>query len=393
MMQVILHQMPAAWVRFEFKWRNWKDVKLNQPLKLFLDKVDDQIKLFCGLKFEDEELEVFNHIPYFKRDYYEFLRLFSPNYLFVKTYIKDGEPRISIEGPWLHTIIFEVPILAIVSELYTQDQLGESETVWWSEARTNLDKKIHYLKRYIQDDPSFKFSDFGTRRRASRLFQSYMIETLKYNLPNNFVGSSNVYLSQKYGMKPKGTMAHQFLQAFQQLGPRLIDSQKAALQAWADEYRGHLGIALSDVMTFDAFMVDFDLYFAKLFDGCRHDSGSPFTWGNKLINHYQNLGIDPKTKTAIFSDGLTFEKAIQIYESFKDRINVAFGIGTYLTFDIGIVAPQIVIKMVECNGKPVAKIPDSSGKGMCEDEEFLHYFLKVIKEKVNAYGRPFVMPM
>ena len=329
MMQTILHQAPGAWVRFEFKWRNWKDIKLNQDLETFLTKVDEQIKIFCELVFKDEELALFNEIPYFKRDFVSFLRLFKPDYNFVKIYVKDGEPRISIEGPWLHTIIFEVPVLAIVSELYTQDQLGESETVWWSEAKVNLDKKIRFLKTYTKDDPSFKFSDFGTRRRAHFFFQSYLIETLKYHLPNNFVGSSNVYLSQKYGMKPKGTMAHQFLQAFQQLGPRLIDSQQAALQAWANEYRGHLGVALSDVITFDAFLADFDLYFAKLFDGCRHDSGSPFTWGNKLINHYQNLGIDPKTKTAIFSDGLTFQKAIEIYESFKDRINVAFGIGTY----------------------------------------------------------------
>jgi nicotinate phosphoribosyltransferase len=191
-------------------------------------------------------------------------------------------------------------------------------------------------------------------------------------------------MAKELGLKVIGTMAHEYLQAHQQLGPRLVDSQKAALQAWANEYRGELGIALSDVLGFRAFLKDFDRYFALLFDGCRHDSGDPIWWGEELIAHYNKLRIDPKTKSAVFSDGLTFETAVDIFRRFHSRINTGFGIGTYLTNDIGLVAPQIVIKMTYCNGKPVAKVSDSPGKGMCEDAGFLTYLHQVVEEKVNG---------
>jgi nicotinate phosphoribosyltransferase len=184
-------------------------------------------------------------------------------------------------------------------------------------------------------------------------------------------------------VNPIGTMSHAFLQAHQQLGPRLADSQIAALQSWANEYRGELGIALSDVIGFKAFMKDFDRYFALLFDGCRHDSGDPEWWAENLINHYKQLRIDPKTKYAVFSDGLNFERAIDLFRKFNDKIHTSFGIGTYLTNDCCFTAPQIVIKMVECNGRPVAKISDSPGKGMCDDPDFLEYLKKVIAEKIR----------
>ena len=177
-------------------------------------------------------------------------------------------------------------------------------------------------------------------------------------------------------------MAHEFVQAHQQLGPRLIDSQKVALQSWADEYRGELGIALSDTMGFDKFLKDFDRFFSLLFDGCRQDSGNPVQWADKLIAHYKGMRIDPRSKTAIFSDGLTFKTAVDLFNRFHRQISTSFGIGTYLTNDCGFIAPQIVIKMVECNWKPVAKVSDSEDKGMCEDSEFLKYLKKVIREDI-----------
>ena len=175
-------------------------------------------------------------------------------------------------------------------------------------------------------------------------------------------------------------MAHEFVQAHQQLGPRLIDSQKVALQSWADEYRGELGIALSDTMGFDKFLKDFDRFFSLLFDGCRQDSGNPVQWADKLIAHYKGMRIDPRSKTAIFSDGLTFKTAVDLFNRFHRQISTSFGIGTYLTNDCGFIAPQIVIKMVECNWKPVAKVSASEDTGMCEVTEFLKYLHKVIRE-------------
>ncbi|NQV00446.1 MAG: nicotinate phosphoribosyltransferase, partial [Parcubacteria group bacterium] len=174
--------------------------------------------------------------------------------------------------------------------------------------------------------------------------------------------------------------AHEFLQAAQAL-VRVQDSQKFAFQQWAEEYRGKLGIALSDVVGMDAFLKDFDLYFCKLYDGARHDSGDPIVWCEKLIRHYENNGIDPKTKTAVFSDGLTFPKALALAKEFEGRIKTSFGIGTNLTNDMGITPLQIVIKMVECNGQPVAKISDSQGKEMCKDKAYLTHLKGVFNIK------------
>jgi nicotinate phosphoribosyltransferase len=179
------------------------------------------------------------------------------------------------------------------------------------------------------------------------------------------------------GLTPLGTMAHEYLQACQALGPRLRDSQVFGFETWAREYRGDLGIALSDVYGIEPFLRDFDMYFCKLFDGARHDSGDPFTWGERMIAHYRNNRVDPMTKTLIFSDGLTVEKIIALYQQFRGRCQLAFGIGTNLTNDLGYEPLQIVIKMTQCNGQPVAKLSDTPGKGMCDDEKYLAYLRQV----------------
>jgi nicotinate phosphoribosyltransferase len=314
-------------------------------------------------------------------DFIDYLSFFKLNYRHVNVFLDDnGRMNIEIEGPWVLTILFEVPILAIVSELYHKqmhsDQLGQRIV----DGLKLLNSKIDMVSMIgnIDEIGEPRFADFGTRRRFSRPVQDLIVKNLD-NRCDNFVGTSNVYLAKKYGVKPIGTMAHEWIQAHQQLGVRVVDSQKEALQTWANEYRGDLGIALSDTIGFDAFLKDFDKYFAKLFDGCRHDSGDPIEWCKKLIDHYKKLGIDPKIKTAVFSDGLTFEKMLEIWNAFKDKINVSFGIGTNLTNDMGVRPLQIVIKMVECNGQPVCKISDSAGKLMCEDDDYLNYVKKVFK--------------
>jgi nicotinate phosphoribosyltransferase len=188
------------------------------------------------------------------------------------------------------------------------------------------------------------------------------------------VGTSNAYFAMKHNFKPIGTMAHKAICAYQQLeGCRTIDSQKAMFQDWAQEYRGDLGIALSDTLGFSKFLYDFDKYFAKLFDGARHDSGDPYVWGHMLIDMYESMNINPLTKTGVWSDGLTFSSAIDIHNHFEGMIQRSFGPGTKFTNDVGYVAPQIVIKLVECNGKPVAKVSDDPGKSMCEDKDYIKY--------------------
>jgi nicotinate phosphoribosyltransferase len=372
MMQAVLHNYPDAWVKYKFKCRNQDRLDTLDQERL-VSRVRSEIYKLCELKFREGELDYLFGIPYFTMDFIDYLSLFKLNFKHIKVFLDNkGRMSIEIEGPWVLTILFEVPILAIVSEVYHEhlhsDQLGQRMV----DGLKLLDSKIDM----VENGPNF--ADFGTRRRFSRSVQGLIVKRL-VEKSNTFIGTSNVYLAKKHGIKPIGTMAHEWIQAHQQLRLRVVDSQKSALQTWADEYRGDLGIALSDTIGFDAFLKDFDKYFAKLFDGCRHDSGDPIKWCRKLIDHYEKLGIDPKTKTAVFSDGLTVKSMLNIWLQFKDDINVSFGIGTSLTNDMGVRPLQIVIKMVECNGQPVCKISDSFGKGMCEDDEYLKYVKKVFK--------------
>ena len=190
-----------------------------------------------------------------------------------------------------------------------------------------------------------------------------------------------------HGLTPLGTMAHEYLQACQAVGPRLRDSQVFAFNMWAREYRGDLGIALSDVCGMDAFLRDFDLFFCKLFDGVRHDSGDPFEWGEKLIAHYEKMRIDPRTKTMVFSDSLNIPLAMRLFEYFKGRVRTSFGIGTNLTNDLGYEPLQIVIKMTRCNGQPVAKISDEPSKAMDYDPSYVAYLREVFQVRGRYRSR------
>lgn len=278
----------------------------------------------------------------------------------------------------VQAMMFEIFVLAIVNELYFQ-RIRTPEVL--AEGERRLQHKIALLKQYEAqqnpNDPPFLVSDFGTRRRYSYAWQKHVIEEFNQASPYIFRGTSNVLIAKDLNITPIGTMAHEFLQAFQALDVRLRNFQKSALETWVQEYRGDLGIALTDVVGMDAFLRDFDLYFAKLFDGLRHDSGDPYEWGDKAYAHYKKLKIDSKTKMLTFSDGLNIEKAWDLHNYFKDRFQVSFGIGTNLTNDMGQTALNIVLKLVECNGQSVAKISDSPGKTMTDNDTFLAYLRQV----------------
>ncbi|HUT43618.1 MAG TPA: nicotinate phosphoribosyltransferase, partial [Desulfobacterales bacterium] len=270
-------------------------------------------------------------------------------------------------------------VLAIINQIYFTSTVEQEILI---EERKKGSWKLWDKIKLIQDlnDPGFKFSDFGARRRYSKHWHDVVVQRMAEKLPENFAGTSDVYFAYKHNVKPIGTMAHEWIQAGQALtNPR--NSQKFMLQKWADEYRGELGIALSDTLGLDVFLKDFDSYFAKLFDGVRHDSGDPIRMGEKIIAHYKKLKIDPKSKTIVFSDSLTIPKAIEIYQHFKDRIKVSFGIGTNLTNDLVREPLNIVIKMTHCNGQPVAKISDNEGKGMCESAEYLQCLKSILEKK------------
>jgi nicotinate phosphoribosyltransferase len=385
MMQVVLHHFPGARVEYRFKCRN-PGVDLAQ----FAGQIREEVRGLCSLQFRDAELAYLRSMRFIKSDFVDFLGLFRLNEKYINIIPQpSGELEIRIKGPWLHTILFEIPVLAIVNEVYFRNTQKKPD---FEEGRRRLETKLGQLQEAGLGD--LKIADYGTRRRFSKDWHEEVLRTAAARLgavtsppvqapPGarlpQLAGTSNVLYAMKLGMIPLGTMAHEYLQACQALGPRLRDSQIFGFESWAREYRGDLGIALSDVYGMSAFLRDFDLYFCKLFDGARHDSGDPFQWGERMIAHYLANRVDPRTKTLIFSDGLTVPRTIELYQQFRGRCQLAFGIGTNLTNDLGYEPLQIVIKMIRCNDQPVAKLSDTPSKNMCEDEKYLAYLRQVFE--------------
>ena len=362
MMQAVLHQFPGAEVEYRFRCRS-AGVDLR-PLKQELER---EIEQLCTVRLNPEELDFLSSLRYLKRDFIEFLRLFQLQARFIEVGEAQDQLTLVIRGPWLHTILFEVPLLAIISELYAR-HAHPGHTL--AEGRRRLAEKIDQVRQLDRPD-EFIFADFGSRRRYSRAWHDEVVTTLAREIPTSLRGTSNVRLAKDLSLVPIGTMAHEFIQACQALGPRLAETQRFAFEVWAREYRGDLGVALSDTYSLNAFLRDFDLYFCKLFDGARQDSGDPFEWAEAMIAHYRANRIDPKTRNLIFSDSLTIPAAAEIWRRFRDQTNVSFGIGTNLTHDTGIDPINIVIKMTECNGQPVVKLSDSPGKVVSTNQQYL----------------------
>ncbi len=372
MMQVVLHHFPAAQVEYRYKCRTQ-----GVNLRPFLDEIRQEIHALCQLRFEPSELDYLKSLRFIKSDFIDFLGLFHlpEKCIEVSEGELPGEIAISVKGSWLHTILFEIPVLAIVNEVYFRNVCTDPD---WAEGRKRLQTKMK-LVLDATDLAEFRVAEYGTRRRFSHIWHEEVVTTMKAQMGEHFAGTSNVWFAMKHGVLPLGTMAHEYLQACQALGPRLRDSQVFALETWAKEYRGDLGIALSDVYGLEAFLRDFDMYFCKLFDGARHDSGDPFDWGERMIAHYEANRVDARTKTLIFSDALTFPRAIELTRRFAGRCRTAFGIGTNLTNDLGHEPLQIVMKMIRCNGQPVAKVSDAPEKTMCDDKAYLAYLRQVFE--------------
>ncbi len=381
--QAIFHQASEYETTWSFKCRN-KDVVFTSEM---VAEIREQIQAFCNLRFTEDELQYLASIKWLKKSYINHLRLWKPN--FNEFDIREGGNSgliIEAKGTWLDTSMYEIPTLAIVNEVYFRFRDDYDALLESSKERTRA--KADLLRTGVYWLPVF--SEFGLRRRLCSEAQEYAIKEFS-NLDNHdilrsfFVGTSNVYLAKKYGVKPVGTMAHEWLMCMGQ-GNRLYDvahGNKVALDAWIKEYGVENGIALTDCITTDCFLLDFDKPMATLFSGVRHDSGDPFVWGDKMIDHYTRLGIDPMTKTLLFSDSLNFEKADKIARYFQGKAKVAFGIGTYIANDTYAEPLNIVMKVTECNGGPVAKISDTAGKGMCKDQEYVDYLQRAIDWRLN----------
>ena len=373
--QAIYHQFSDYKTTWSFKCRN-KDVHFTDEM---VAEIKRQIRLYCNLRFTEDELEYLNHIKWIKGSYVDFLRLGKPRFEdFEITTNAECGLAIETKGTWLNTSMYEIPTLAIVNEVYFRMAYDYEKLM--QSFKERLQKKIQLLT-----DGTYQlgaFSEFGLRRRLSAEAQELAIQELaKANYPySKFVGTSNVYLAKKFGLTPVGTMAHEWIMCVGQGNHKHNPaySNWYALDAWVKEYGVLNGTALTDAITTDCFLKDFQLTYATLFSGLRHDSGDPIEWGDKMIEHYKALEIDPKTKTLLFSDNLNFEKADKLYRYFKDKAKVAFGIGTYIANDTDVPALNIVMKTTACNGMDVAKISDTPGKGMCKNPDYVHYLQRCI---------------
>ena len=374
MWQALLHSHPGARAEYAFVCRD----EPAYPLARLKEEIEAQLDHLCTLAFTQAELDYLRGLRFIKSDFVDFLSIFRFQRRFIQVEVRDGQLAIRASGPIAHVMGFEVFVLYIVNELFYRRLPAGPEVL--GAARARLLDKVRMIKDHAArtgEGFPFLFMDFGLRRRYSGAWQEEVVATFARELPEHFRGTSNVHLARTLGLVPAGTMAHEYLQAYQAFGSRLRDFQKAALEAWVQEYRGDLGIALTDVVGMDAFLADFDLYFAKLFDGLRHDSGDPVDWGEKAIAHYRKLRIDPRTKRLVFSDGLDLARAFAIHRHFQDRIPATFGIGTHLTNDTPHRALNIVMKMVSCGGQAVAKLSDTPGKTLCADPTYLAYLRQV----------------
>jgi nicotinate phosphoribosyltransferase len=378
MWQAMLHRHPRTQAEYRFVCRNLEGLNLGA----LLPQVERELDALCSLCFTKPELAYLRSLRFISPDFVDFLRIFKFQREFIRAWAEGEALHIVAEGPQVHVMGFEIYVLAIVSELhYRRFEAGPA----LAEGRRRLQAKIGRLRDFEAEPKRlhpFEMFDFGIRRRFSAAWQREVVDAFRQALPRFFKGTSNVFLAAELGLVPIGTMAHEYLQTFQALGVRLRDHQKAALEDWVQEYRGDLGTALTDVVGMRAFLADFDLYFAKLFDGLRHDSGDPVWWGELALAHYAQLRIDPHTKRLVFSDGLDVDKALALYRHFADRVQCGFGIGTNLTNDTGLAPLNIVMKLVRCNGQPVAKLSDSPGKTLVDDATFLAYLRQVFDAPV-----------
>lgn len=376
--QVIYHQFSDYKTTWSFKCRN-QDVKFTDEM---INEIKNQIDHYCTLKFTEDELSYLNNtMKWIKGSYIDFLRLWHPRSEDITISLNDGQLEIEAAGTWLNTSMYEIPILAIVNEVYFKFQY-EYDKLFDGFKQKLLDKvKDLNSSRYQLST----FSEFGLRRRLSGEAQKLVVETLadksnSFYEHSHFVGTSNVYLAKKFNLTPVGTMAHEFIMCVGQGNHKHNPaySNWFMMDSWVKEYGILNGIALTDTITTDCFLRDFQLTFATLFSGVRHDSGDPIKWGEKMISHYVSLGIDPHTKTLLFSDSLNFKRADELNKHFKDRINIAFGIGTYLSNDTFVDPLNIIMKVTRCNGQDVAKISDTSGKSLCKNKDYVDYLNRCI---------------
>ena len=373
--QVIFHKHTDLCGEYYFKCRDNGVVFTPEMAQ----EISDQVDHLCTLRFTKAELDYLRSIRFIKSDYVEFLRLWRPIREYVKIDLDEqGKLNIVVNGPLFSAMQFEIYLLEIVNEVYFR--MRYDYDILLKSAEEKLDKKI---ADFNSGKYNFKFAEFGCRRRLSREWEDVVVKRLATET-QNCVGTSNVYLAMKYNLTPIGTYAHEFVQMYQGIDSiPLAYTNHYAMTDWYDEYDGDNGTALTDTITTDLFLLDFNRSMVNNYSGVRHDSGDPYEWGEKLIAHYKKYGVDPKSKLLLFSDSLDFDRAQALFDHFKDRTKVSFGIGTFCTNDTCEKALNIVIKLQYVNGRPVAKLSDIPEKAMCRDEDYLKYLKRSVKFRLE----------
>ena len=368
--QVIFHKHTDLCGKYYFKCRDTGVVFTPE----MAEEISAQIDHLCSLRFSSEELDYLRSIRFIKNDYVEFLRLWHPIRDYVSVSLSEkGELSVVVDGPLFSAMQFEIYLLEIISEVYFRSSYDYARLR--DSASERLDAKIRAMNggKY-----TFRFAEFGCRRRLSREWQDEVVRRFVTGT-KNCVGTSNVYLAKKYGVTPIGTYAHEFVQMYQGIDSiPLAYTNYYAMKDWYVEYDGDNGTALTDTVTTDLFLLDFNRSMVNNYTGVRHDSGDPYEWGEKMIAHYQKYGVDPRTKMLLFSDSLDFDRAQKLYEYFCEKAKVSFGIGTFVSNDTCVPALNIVIKLQYVNGRPVAKLSDTPGKAMCSDTEYLEYLRRSV---------------
>ena len=376
MNQVMFHKHTDLIGDYHFLCRN-EGVKFTEAM---FEEINAQIDHLCTLRFKKDELQYLSSIRFMSADYIEFLRLWHPLRDYVSTNLVDGKLEVKIHGPLFSAMQFEIYLLEIINEVYFRLKYNYDELV--EEARIRLAQKVEWFK---EGKYNFKFAEFGCRRRLSRAWFKEMLAKMLET--GHCIGTSNVYLAYKFGVKPIGTYAHEFVQMYQGISRiPLAYTNYYAMKDWFNEYNGDNGTALTDTLTTDLFLLDFDYLQASTYSGLRHDSGDPIAWGNKILNHYHHLGINPKNKTLLFSDSLNFDRAEEIYQYFKDQCHVTFGIGTFCSNDTNVEPLNIVIKLQYVNGRPVAKLSDVPDKMVCPDEVYLKHLIESVDYRIKMEG-------
>ncbi len=373
--QVIFHKHTDLCGQYFFKCRNEGIVFTEEMVQ----EINEQIDYLCSLRFTKEELDYLRSIRFIKNDYVEFLRLWHPIRDYVTVELSDnGVLEIEVNGPLFSAMQFEIYLLEIVNEVYFR--MNYDYEILRKSAEEKLDAKIKALN---DGTYTFTFAEFGARRRLSREWEEVVIKRLVTET-KSCVGTSNVYFAMKYNVTPIGTYAHEYVQMYQGIDEiPLAYTNHYAMKDWYDEYQGDNGTALTDTITTDLFLMDFNRSMVNNYTGVRHDSGDPYEWGEKIINHYKKYGANPKDKLLLFSDSLDFDKAQKLYDHFKDKTKVSFGIGTFCSNDTCEKALNIVIKLQYVNGRPVAKLSDTPGKAMCRDEGYLEYLKRSVEFRLN----------